>query len=115
MLALLKRLWGILVGVVMIALSLLIQFLLFIIIAVIVVPLVLPRVDPWISVLALMILINSVSCYEYFRKRRVVTLGSSTVHKLAGVVRPTSGHAVMAFFLVPRGIDRIIRGREFTG
>ena len=41
----------------------------------IVIPHVLPKADLWLSILVLMVLINSISCYEYFRKRRVVTLG----------------------------------------
>ncbi len=111
---LLWRLWGIFVGAVMIVLSLLAQLVIFLPLASILTPLVLPAVNPWYGVLALYVLVNSVSCYEYFRKRRVVAM-RSTVHKLAGLVRPTTSHAVMAFFLVPRGIDRILTGREFTG
>ncbi len=98
----------------MIVLSLLAQLAIFLPLASILTPLVLPEVNPWYGVLALYVLVNSVSCYEYFRKRRVVAM-RSTVHKLAGLVRPTTSHAVMAFFLVPRGIDRIVTGREFTG
>jgi hypothetical protein len=115
MLALLSRLWGVVVGIVMIALSLLVQLPLVMMFTAIVIPHVLPKADLWVSILVLMVLINSISCYEYFRKRRVVTLGRSTVHKLAGVIRPRTSHAVMAFFLVPRGIDRIITGRENMG
>ena len=31
---------------------------------------------------------------------------------LIGMVKPDSSHVSMAFFLVPRGIDRILTGRE---
>jgi hypothetical protein len=36
------------------------------------------------------------------------------IDQLKGLVRPDSGHVSMAFFLVPRGIDRIVTGRELT-
>jgi hypothetical protein len=44
---------------------------------------------------------------------RVVMLGGR-IDQLKGLVRPDSGHVSMAFFLVPRGIDRIVTGRELT-
>jgi hypothetical protein len=112
--ALLLRFWSVVVGIVMIAISLVLQLLIFIILGAVTIPMVFPNLDPRISVLSLLVLFNGVSCYEYFRKRRVVTLGN-TVHKLAGLVKPDSSHTSMAFFLVPRGIDRIITGREFMG
>jgi len=74
----------------------------------------LPSLDGRISMLALLVLFNGVSCCEYFRKRRVVTLRGS-VDKLAGVVKPGSSDYSMAFFLVPRGVDRINTGRELSG
>ena len=114
MLFLLTRLWSIVVGLIMIAISLVLQLLIFMILGLITIPMALPNLDPRISILGLLVLFNGVSCYEYFRKRRVVTLGN-TVHKLAGLVKPDSSHASMAFFLVPRGLDRIITGREFLG
>jgi hypothetical protein len=111
---LLWRVWSVCVGIVMISLSLLVQLPIFMILGSIVVPLVLPKVNPWTSILALFVIFNGVSCYEYFFKRRVATLGGA-VHKLAGVVQPRSSHLPMVFFLVPRGIDRIVMGRELTG
>ncbi len=112
--AILSRVWSVIVGTFMIAVSLVFQLLLLVIPCLITIPIVLPNLDPRISVLGLLALFNGVSCYEYFRKRRVVTLGN-TVHKLAGLVKPDSSHGSMAVFLVPRGIDRIMTGREFTG
>ena len=106
--ALLSRLWGIVIGVMMIALSLLAQLLIFMVIGTILTAAFLPRLDPWIAIFGLLALFNAVACYEYFRRRRVATLGG-TVHKLAGLIRPNSGHTSMVIFLVPRGIDRIIR------
>ena len=111
---LLFRLWSALVGVIMIVLSLFLQLLLFLIFGVITIPMFLPQLNPLISLAGLFILFNGVSCYEYFRKRRVVILGNS-VHKLAGLVTPDSSHASMAFYLVPRGLDRIFTGTEYTG
>jgi hypothetical protein len=97
----------------MISLSLLVQLPIFMILGSIVVPFVLPSLNPWTSILALFVIFNGVSCYEYFRKRRVVTLGGA-VHKLSGLVQPRFSHLSMVFFLVPRGIDRTITGRELT-
>jgi hypothetical protein len=108
------RLWSVFVGFVMIILSLLAQLAIFLPLASILTPLVLPKVNVWYAILALYVLVNSVSCYEYFCKRRVVVMRSK-VHQLSALVRPRTSHAVMAFFLVPRGIDRIVTGREFTG
>ena len=114
MLHVLFRLWGVVVGIVMIALSLVTQLLIFLIIAGIAIPMALPQLNPGISLAALLVLFNGVSCYEYFRLRRVVTV-RDTVGKLAGLVRPNAESASMAFFLVPRGIDRILTGREYAG
>jgi hypothetical protein len=108
------RLWSVFVGTLMIVLSLLAQLAIFLPLASILTPLVFPKINPWYGVLALYVLVNCVSCYEYFRKRRVVVMRSKVL-QLSALVRPRTSHAVMAFFLVPRGIDRIITGREFTG
>lgn len=108
------RLWSALIGAIMITLSLVLQMLLFVIISSITIPMFLPQLSPIVSFVGLLLLFNSVSCYEYFRKRRVVTLGNS-IHKLAGLVQPDSRRASMAFYLVPRGLDRIFTGTEFTG
>jgi cellulose synthase/poly-beta-1,6-N-acetylglucosamine synthase-like glycosyltransferase len=108
------RFWSAIIGIFMIALSLFLQILLFLIIGIITIPMFLPQLNPLISFAALLILFNGVSCYEYFRKRRVVTLGNP-VHKLAGMVTPDSSHVSMAFYLVPRGLDRVFTGTEFTG
>ena len=113
MIALLSKVWSVVVGVFMIVLSLFVQLNLFIIPCVAIIPSFLPSLDPRVSMPGLLILFNMVSCYEYFCKRRVVTLGGA-VNKLAGLVKPDSGHLSMVFFLVPRGIDRIITGRELT-
>ena len=114
MLYLLGRVWSAGVGLVMIAASLILQLLLFVLLAVAAIRPVLPDLDPRIAVAALLVLFNGVACFEYFRRRRVVGLGNA-VHKLAGLVRPDSSHASMAIFLVPRGIDRIVTGRERAG
>jgi hypothetical protein len=114
MFALLSRLWGIVIGIMMIALSLLAQLLIFMVIGTILTAAFLRSLDPWIAIFGLLVLFNGVACYEYFRRRRVATLGGS-VHKLAGLVRRDSGHYAMVIFLVLRGIDRIITGRELKG
>jgi hypothetical protein len=114
MLFLLRRLWDIVVGSSMIVLSLFFQLLLLLIICTITIPMFFPSLSPIVSLPALLILFNGISCYEYFRRRRVVTL-NNTIHKFKGLVRPDSRHAAMAIFLVPRGIDRILTGSEFTG
>lgn len=111
---LLFRLWSALLGIIMIALSLFLQSLLFLIIGLITIPMFLPQLNPLISFAGLFILFNGISCYEYYRKRRVVTLRNS-VHKLAGMVMPDSSHASMALYLVPRGVDLIFTGTEYTG
>ncbi len=111
---LLFRLWSVVVGLIMISLSLLVQLPIFMMLSAILVPLVLPNANLWYGILAFFILFNGVCFYEYFRKRRVATLGGA-VHKLAGVIQPRSSHLVMVLFLVPRGIDRIVMGRELTG
>ena len=113
MLHLLRRIWGVGVGLVMIAASLLLQLLLFLVLAV-GLSLQLPGLDLRLPVVALLVLFNGVACFEYFRRGRVVGL-RGTVHKLAGLVQPESSHVSMAIFLVPRGIDRILTGRERTG
>ncbi len=50
----------------MIAAGLLTWLLIFMVIGAIVIPMVLPRVEPWYSILALFIVFNGISCYEYF-------------------------------------------------
>src|SRR4051794_6817803 len=95
--ATIQRLWSVVVGLIMISLSLFLQLLIFMIIGGITIPMLLPTLNPRISVLALLILFNGVSCYEYFRRRKVVVLGNA-VQKLKGLVKPDSGHVSMAFF-----------------
>jgi hypothetical protein len=102
----LSRLWDIIVGLVMIALGLAFQLLLFLMLAVGAIPMVLPQLNPFVSLIALFIVFNVVACVEYFRRRQVVV-----AHALAS----ESSQASSALFLTPRGIDRIFRGREFTG
>ncbi len=109
-----SRLWSVCVGILMISLSLLVQLPIFMMLSAIVVPLILPNVNLWTAILAFFVTFNGVSCFEYFIRRRVATLGGG-VHKLAGVVQPRSSHLPMVLFLVPRGIDRIVTGRELTG
>jgi hypothetical protein len=109
----LSRLWSIVVGLVMIALSLFLQLLIFLIIGLITIPMFLPRLNPFVAIVGLLLVFNGVSCFEYFWRRRVVGLGN-TIHRLEGMVKPDSSHVSMALFLVPRGIDRIITGRELT-
>jgi hypothetical protein len=111
---LLFRLWSAVVGIIMISLSLLVQLPIFMMLSAILVPLVLPNANLWAGILAFFVLFNGVCFFEYFRKRRVATLGGA-VHKLAGLVQPRSSHLLMVLFLVPRGIDRIVTGRELTG
>lgn len=108
------RIWSALVGLLMIALSLIMQMLVFLIIGMFTVPQFLPQLDPRITILALLLLFNGVSCFEYFRKKRVVKL-ESTVQALGVIAGANSAHASMAVFLVPRGIDRILTGRELGG
>ncbi len=97
----------------MIALSLFLQSLIFLLIAGICIPQLLPKLDARISFLSLVFLFNSVSCYEYFRKRKVVIL-KSKIEALSVIHMPSSEHVSMAFFLIPRGIDCILTGRELT-
>jgi hypothetical protein len=111
MIALLRRLWSVIIGLVMISLSLIFQLLFIMLIAGIAVPEVLPQLDPRITFVVLFVLFNGVSLCEYFRRRRVVTFRNPD--RTLG--NPDSWHTSMAIFLLPRGIDRIINGRELTG
>jgi hypothetical protein len=95
----------------MISLSLVFQMLFLFLIAGIAVPEVLPQLDPRITFVALFVLFNGASFYEYFRRRRVVTFRRTD----RTIGNPDSWHTSMAIFLLPRGIDRIINGRELTG
>lgn len=106
-----RRLLSVVAGLVMIVLSLIVQLLIFTILGLITVPMVLPGLDPRASVLALLFLYNGASCYEYFRRRKVVGL-RGRLHALEGLVMPGAGHVSMAIFLVPRGVERIATGRE---
>ena len=75
---LLFRLWSVVRRHLMISLSLLVQLPIFMMLSAILVPLVLPNVNLWAGILAFFVLFNGVSCYEYFRKRRVATLGGGS-------------------------------------
>ncbi|MCE9547750.1 MAG: hypothetical protein K8T25_19945 [Planctomycetia bacterium] len=115
-----RRLWDTFVGLLMIALSLLLQLLLFMLFSMSVVPMLAKwcgasdRVCDLAELIAfysLFVLFNGVSCFEYFRRRKVATLYDSqgrlqTAH--VGDVAQVS----MAIFLVPRGLQRIFAGSE---
>ena len=62
------------------------------------------------------LLFNGISIYEYFVKKRVAKLGSGSVREvidgLRAVVAADSQHLSMIIFLLPRGIDRILNGKE---
>lgn len=99
-----KRLWDVFVGALVIVLSLVFQFLIY---ALLLIPYfgILSLcglkaegvLDSRIFMLVLAVLVNGISCFEYFRRRRAnVSLGSD-----ASII-----------FLFPRGLDRIICGRE---
>ena len=59
---------------------------------------------------------NGIACFEYFRRRRQATLGTTSlrknIHAFKAVASPDSKHIAWALFLGPRGIDRIAFGRE---
>jgi len=65
---------------------------------------------------ASLLILNAVLLYEYFVRRRVRKLGSreigETVDAATAIAGAGSGHISMVLFLLPRGIDRIIHGRE---
>ncbi|MBN2310844.1 MAG: hypothetical protein JXR94_17855 [Candidatus Hydrogenedentes bacterium] len=118
-----KRIWDVIVGMVMIVLSLAVQsifyvFLLFPAFAILE-ALQMDYDSPalqWVLLGSYAVLFNGIACFEYFRRRRQATLGgaglSPGVHAFKAVAIPDSGHIAWAIFLVPRGLDRILFGKE---
>lgn len=68
--AILRRLWSILVNLVMISVRLAFQSVFFVLLGLIAIPTALPRIDPRIIFVSLVVLFNAGSCYECFRKRK---------------------------------------------
>ena len=58
--------------------------------------------------IGLLIIFNAVTFYEYFKLGR-----AAGVYTHSGQTLPTLDNgAVLAFFMIPRGIDRIVTGSE---
>jgi hypothetical protein len=118
-----KRVWDFLVGSVMIALSLAVQMFLYC-------PLAFGMIGLWhpyevpegaddlapMIVVGLALVFNGIACFEYFRRKRQATLGGRGlrpgIHAFKAITSPDSGHIAWAIFLVPRGLDRILFGKE---
>ena len=118
-----KRLWDVIVGAVMITLSLIVQLFLHFPLAVSMVALWYPYEIPEEAedlvpkiVVGLALVFNGIACFEYFRRKRQATLGGRGlrpgVHALKAIAAPDSGHISWAIFLVPRGLDRVLFGKE---
>jgi hypothetical protein len=119
------RTWDVVAGLALISISLLVQAMFCLVLSMCILG-VLEGVfgyktdkGAWLLVLllpGLFLLFNGISLYEYFVKRRVKRLGTpslgSGVDALKATVAADSGHVSMIMFLLPRGIDRIISGKE---
>lgn len=99
-----QRIWDILVGTLMILLSIAFQLIFFVLLlfplfAVLNWLAVDPKSGPYQTVffVTYLIIFNAASCFDYFR-RRIVNVGLG------------SGSSI--FFLLPRGIDRILFGSD---
>src|SRR5688572_13588085 len=112
-----KRIWDVIVGVTMIVLGAVVQFIFFGL-------LLFPcfafgeaigitkanlSVFGYASGITIILTLNLIAFWEYFRKRRMATFGDG-VYKLKAIVSPDSAHIAGSIVLLPRGVDRIING-----
>ena len=117
-----KRIWNGFLGLVMICSSLMIQAGVFILFGGIAIPSALNQAGVRIGgsglvemmiVLGLFLLYNGVSCFDYFRRNRMVTRidGPGDARKILVKGFGTTD-LVLALYLVPRGMDRIATGMD---
>lgn len=124
------RLWrrgvDVLVGVLMVVLSLLVQWVAYALASMILLgaagALGLEISDKtgqwlyWLLIVSFLVLVNGLACYEYFRLKRTVSLGTPGmrpgIHAAKAMVSPDSKHAAGFIFLVPRGLDQALWGRD---
>lgn len=66
----------------------------------------------WLLIVFFVLLVNGLACYEYFRLKRTVSLAASGVHAAKAMVSPDSKQVAGFIFLVPRGLDQAIWGRD---
>lgn len=124
---LIGRVWDVCVGLVMIALSACVQFIFLNMLMFVVYAIMNPyetselASNPyfhWGCVALFALLFNGIACFEYFRRQRMAQLGGpgmrAGIHALKAVAKPDSGHIAWSIFLVPRGIDRIVFGKELS-
>ena len=118
-----KRMWDVMIGSMMILLSLAVQLLFYVFLSfpayAVLEAFHLPTEGPviqWAIIGFYAVVFNGIACFEYFRRRKLATLGTATVrksiHAFKAVASPDSKHIAWSIFLVPRGIDRIAFGRE---
>lgn len=66
----------------------------------------------WVILIGLVLIFNGIAFWEYFRRRRMAHMGRpvrAVADAVVGVSSTTVAHII---FLIPRAIDRIFTGRE---